>query len=99
MPTDVVVVEAGFPTATPVEAGDGVHTVTLPGGSAVVAEHIGPYETMEQTYGDLQDWMTEQGLTPRAGPWESYLTDPSAEPDPARWRTLITWPVSTRATT
>ncbi len=98
MPTDVVVVEAGFPTAEPVDAGDGVHTLTLPGGPAVVAEHIGPYDTMEQTYEELGTWMTEQGLTPRSGPWETYLTDPSAEPDPAKWCTRITWPVSTAPT-
>jgi hypothetical protein len=25
--------------------------------------------------------------------WETYLSDPDMEPDPATWRTLIVWPV------
>jgi hypothetical protein len=28
------------------------------------------------------------------GMWESYLSDPSAEPDPATWRTQLTWPLA-----
>lgn len=26
--------------------------------------------------------------------WESYLSDPVAEPDPATWRTRIMWSVA-----
>jgi hypothetical protein len=26
--------------------------------------------------------------------WEYYLSDPAAEPDPAKWKTLIVWPVA-----
>ena len=92
MPSEVVVVEAGFPAAGPLET-DAVHTVTLPGGPAAVAEHVGPYDTLTQTYEALEAWMREQGVTPRTGPWESYLSDPGEEPDPATWRTAITWPV------
>jgi AraC family transcriptional regulator len=25
--------------------------------------------------------------------WEYYLTDPGVEPDPAKWQTLVVWPV------
>jgi hypothetical protein len=30
--------------------------------------------------------------------WESYLTDPGAEPDPETWRTLISWPRADEST-
>jgi effector-binding domain-containing protein len=102
-PTATVAVEAGFPVSARSsgsagsagsEAGDGTHRLVLPGGRAVQATHVGPYETLEQTYDELQSWMAERGLEPSAGMWESYLSDPQAEPDPATWRTIITWPVA-----
>ncbi len=93
MPTDTVVVEAGFPVSAPFETAGNVHALVLPGGQAVEAIHIGPYETMEKTYADLQAWMSEQGLRPASGLWECYLSDPRSEPDPTTWRTRIVWPL------
>lgn len=94
MPTDVVVVEAGFPvSARPASDGE-AHALLLPGGRAVHAIHVGPYDTMEQTYEAVQSWMTAEGLQPAVGMWESYLSDPEAEPDPAAWRTGIIWPLA-----
>lgn len=94
MPIQTVIVEAGFPVSTPVETVGDAHHFVLPGGRAVQAMHTGPYETMEKTYADLQSWMAEQGLHPAAGMWESYLSDPRTEPDPATWRTKIVWPIT-----
>ncbi len=98
-PTDTVAVEAGFPVSGPVEPDGDAHPFVLPGGRAVLAMHIGPYETMEATYVELQSWMAEQGLHPSPGMWECYLSDPETEPDPASWRTKIVWPVDRRSTT
>ena len=93
-PTETtVVVEAGFPTSRPLDAIGDVHPIELPGGSAVVTVHIGPYDTLAQTYAALTEWMTEAGLRPAPGMWENYLSDPSLEPDPTTWRTEIVWPV------
>jgi effector-binding domain-containing protein len=94
MPTDTVVVEAGFPVSAPVRTEGNAHRIVLPGGRAVQAVHIGPYDTMEQSYDQLQSWMAAHGLQPAVGMWECYLSDPEAEPDPARWRTRIVWPVA-----
>jgi len=94
MPTATVAVEAGFPVLKPVEATANTHRLVLPGGRVVQAMHIGPYETMEATYLELQSWMDEQGHHPAAGMWECYLSDPLTEPDPATWRTLIIWPIT-----
>lgn len=94
MPTETVAVEAGFPvsaTATP----DGpTHRLVLPGGRVVRATHIGPFDTMGETYEQLSSWMAERGLQPAVGMWESYLSDPEIEPDPARWQTMVTWPIA-----
>lgn len=94
MPTDTVEVEAGFPVSEKLEAQRGaVLPGTLPGGRCVHGLHLGPYETMKKTYDELWKWAGEKQLRPHAEMWESYLSDPKAEPDPTRWRTEIFWPV------
>ena len=93
MPSATVVVEAGFPVSRPVERVADAHPFVLPGGRVVQAVHVGPYETMEETYIGLRSWMDQQGLHPAVGMWECYLSDPLTEPDPATWRTKIIWPI------
>lgn len=93
MPSATVAIEAGFPVSKLAESGAGAHSLVLPGGRAVQVLHVGPYETMKETYVKLQSWMDAQGLQPASGMWESYLSDPQAEPDPSTWRTMIIWPV------
>jgi len=67
--------------------------MVLPGGRAVSAIHVGPFDTLEQTYTELMAWMAEQRLQPAEHMWEIYLSDPATEPDPSTWRTQIVWPV------
>jgi effector-binding domain-containing protein len=95
-PTDVVDVEAGFPLAAPYPGGndDGVTAGMLPAGPALEAMHVGPYETLPETYGALIARMQGEGLTPGNAMWEFYLSDPGADPDPAVWKTLVVWPVA-----
>ncbi|QDW28871.1 GyrI-like domain-containing protein [Arthrobacter sp. KBS0702] len=96
MPTDVVDVEAGFPLAAPFPGGGdgGVTAGVLPAGRALEALHVGPYETLPETYGKVMARMEAEGLTPGDSMWEYYLSDPGTEPDPAVWKTLIVWPVA-----
>ena len=96
MPTDVVDVEAGFPLAAPLPgAGEGgVVAGLLPAGQAYEALHIGPYEDLQKTYGALMARMAAEAVAPAREMWEYYLSDPGTEPDPARWKTLVVWPVA-----
>jgi len=94
MPTDAVDVEAGFPVDGPITAVDGVAPGSLPAGRVVEATHVGPYDRLPQTYEEIVGYMKEQGLTPSSDMWESYLSDPAQEPDPATWRTQIFWPAT-----
>ena len=94
MPGETVDVEAGFPVSSPVTDADGVVAGTLPGGRVVEAVHVGPYEGLADTYGEVQRWMAERDLTPGRDMWECYLSDPQAEPDPATWRTLVVVPIA-----
>ncbi|MDO3395680.1 GyrI-like domain-containing protein [Nocardioides sp. SOB44] len=100
MPGETVEVEAGFPVsaATGATAGtgeaEGVHDLLLPGGEVAQALHTGPYDKVGETYAAMESWMGEQGMVPAGPPWESYVSDPEAEPDPEQWRTLVCWPVT-----
>jgi len=79
--------------SSPVTDVDDVVASSLPGGRVVEAVHVGPYDTLAETYREVEQWMVGQGLRPGAVTWESYLTDPAAQPDPSTWRTLVMWPV------
>ena len=88
MPGETVDVSAGFEVAGDVhETGGGVALVERPGGRGAVAVHVGPYDTVADTWGRLLGWITAQGLSPEAEVWEEYLDPP--EGDPSTWRTRI----------
>jgi effector-binding domain-containing protein len=94
MPDATVEVVVGFPISGVMEPHGEVIPFELPGGPAVTAVHVGPYERLEETYRELSGWASSEGIQLSDQMWESYLSDPSAEPDPQMWRTAITWPLA-----
>lgn len=89
---DVVAAEAGFPVPHEIP-GDGlVQPSTLPDGRAAVTTHWGRYEDVDKAYRACLGWLDEHGYRPAGPHWEVYHTDPTAEPDPARWRTDVVVP-------
>ncbi len=94
MPGETVAVAVGLPVDAAIQPTGEVEPFELPGGRVVTGIHVGPYEAMEATYGELLAWSQAEGLTLAEGMWESYLSDPSAEPDPSTWRTQIVWPLA-----
>ena len=90
-PGDAVDVEAGFPVAAEVAPEGEVRPSSLPGGDAAETVHIGPYETLGDTYREMAGWMERNGRRPAELSWESYLTDPD---DSAGPETLVVWPVA-----
>ena len=85
--------EAGLPVAAPIRPDGDVQPSSLPAGLTARTIHVGSYETLEGTYAALANWQAQNRRTPSGGPWEVYLSDPSSEPDPSRWRTEIFWPL------
>jgi effector-binding domain-containing protein len=85
-------VAAGFPVLTPIVGDGDVHPLTLPGGTAASTVHVGPYDAMEPAYRAIFEWITTHHAGAGGDPWEIYLSDPAAEPDPATWRTEIVQP-------
>lgn len=86
--------ECAIPVATPL-AGEGeVQPGQIGGGEAAVARHVGPYDTIGQTWQALMGWLEAQGRKPAGPGWESYVTDPSEELDPTKWETELCQPVA-----
>ena len=86
--------EAGVPVATPFAGGHEVKPSAIGGVEAAVGMHVGPYDTLGQTYTAMMEWITAQGRSVAGPMWETYLTDPSTEPDPQAWRTEVFIPVA-----
>jgi AraC family transcriptional regulator len=91
----LMTMEVGTPLAAAAAGVGDIEAITLPGGPAAVAVHMGPYDKLQETYAAIERWMQQQGVKPGGAPWESYITDPAEHPDPANWRTDVYWPIST----
>ena len=94
-------VEFGVPVgATGPESGR-VRAGVLPPGRYVTLRHVGPYDGLVDSNATLLRWASEQGIaldrwdTERGEAWrgrvEHYLTDPAAEPDPAKWEVEVAY--------
>lgn len=94
-PSDVVDVSVGFPvTGLPVGGlAGGVEVEQRPGGLAAVVLHIGPYDTLPETYRQLDVWLNTRQLDPSAECWEEYLSDEGAGLDPEAWETRLVRPL------
>ena len=68
-------------------------TPGIPVGRVAVTIHRGPYDSLSESYQQIERWMRDQGLSAAGAPWETYLTDPGERPDPATWETEIVQPV------
>jgi effector-binding domain-containing protein len=94
-------IELGVPVSAPVTGSGRVQAGVLPAGSYAVLRHTGPYDGLMASNGALQEWAAGQGVrfdtrdTAQGSAWggrvEFYLTDPSQEPDPAKWETDVAY--------
>ena len=91
-----ITIEAGLPLSQPITTTDSqrVKVSFLPAGDEVAHTwHIGPYDTLSQTYDTIRAWMQEHGKEMAGPSFEFYWTDPADNPDPSTWRTEIFQPV------
>jgi effector-binding domain-containing protein len=91
----LLTLEVGFPLLEPASGAEDISAGFLDGGPVAVAIHAGPYQDLGQTHAALQRWIEANGFRPSGAPWDTYVTDPQAVPDPADWRTEVCWPVVT----
>ncbi|NUR97524.1 MAG: GyrI-like domain-containing protein [Kribbellaceae bacterium] len=89
-PDHMFEVEAGFPVAAPITGDGEVRPSTLPGGSVVVAWHIGPYDRLGEAYEAVDEWLTNERGVRTGDAWEVYHDPPTG--DPHLWRTEVVQP-------
>jgi len=65
----------------------------LPETRAIMGTHYGAYEKTMNMYMAMDEFVKDFGLEMSSGPIEEYVTDPSMEPDTAKWQTNIYFPV------
>lgn len=68
--------ECAIPVPSPFAAAGGVEPGVVGGGKAAFALHVGPYETIGETWAAIMAWVQEQGRAPAGPTWEVYIDDP-----------------------
>ena len=87
---DRIEAEVGFPFTGTLVPTDRVKQTILPGGRAVTATHVGPYDDIGTAWDRATAWMSEHKLECAGPAWEAYLTGPD---DPGPPVTEIFWPI------
>ena len=92
-------IELGVPVAAPLLGDDRISACVLPAGRYATLIYTGDYSGLVGANAALLDWGAKNGLawdawTAESGDafgarFESYLTDPREEPDPAKWETEV----------
>lgn len=86
--------ELGVPIAAQVPGDARVAGGVMPECEVISTLYVGPFEDMGAAYSAMAAWLSEHSAVVSGAPWEVYLTDPAQEPDPAKWQTLIYFPIS-----
>ena len=94
-------IEMGVPVSAPVAGNGRIRPGVLPEGRYAVLRHTGPYDGLVGSNAVLQQWAREHGVafdtwdTDKGSHWrgwvEHYLTNPSEEPDPAKWEVDVAY--------
>ena len=82
-------VEVGIPTNSYLNGDDRVRPGTFPAGKYAVAKYIGPYNKLFAVHTDIEKWKDDNNIKFKSPKVEFYPTDPSAEPNPEKWQTVI----------
>lgn len=93
MDPDVFDFEVGVPVAGAFQPSGRVVEGRLPEVKAARTVYHGPYEGLGAAWGEFQAWMVSRELEPTGCLWESYLSGPERDPDPATWRTELVQPL------
>lgn len=90
----IIDIELGIPLIDSVVAQSAlIKLKKIESGNVITAIHYGAYERLPETYFGINEWMRKNKVIVIGPPWESYITDPSAESNPEKWQTAIFFPI------
>ena len=92
-PSGEMDIEAGIPVSRALAGKDRVKASKLPACKVATTWHIGQYHELGKSHARLEQWIADHGFETAGPQWEVYMTDPGLEPNPAKWRTQIFWPL------
>jgi effector-binding domain-containing protein len=94
-------IELAVPVSVDISGSERIQPGVLPAGRYVTLRHTGPYDGLIASNAALQQWAQQQEITfdswdtPAGSVWrgraEHYLTNPAAEPDPAKWEVDVAY--------
>ncbi len=70
-----------------------VKSVSYPEMKVLRAVHTGPYEKFMESYGLLAEYMEAKGIEVSGQAFEFYMVSSQDESDPAKWQTVIAFPL------
>jgi effector-binding domain-containing protein len=85
--------DIGVPIGAPVAPTGRVTNGELPAATVARTIYRGGYEGLGDAWPKLDAWIVAHGRKPGASLWETYLTDPTANPNPASYQTELTRPL------
>ncbi|THF68546.1 hypothetical protein E7T06_16155 [Deinococcus sp. Arct2-2] len=95
--------ELAVPFNEPQAGEDPVVSGELPGGPVATTWHLGPHDTLGNTYTRLKAWCQAQSREPGGTAWEIYTwidlltsADPGGRPAPSTWWTQLVQPLTHR---
>lgn len=94
MDRDTFDLELGLPVPAPFAQGGRVRAGGLPAVTVARTTYHGDYEGLPGAWDELHAWMRANGHEPGEDLWESYLSGPESDSDPAAWRTELTQPLA-----
>jgi effector-binding domain-containing protein len=94
-------IELAVPVSVDIIGSGRIQPGVLPAGRYLTLRHTGPYDGLVASNAALQQWAQQQEITfdswdtPAGSVWrgraEHYLTNPAAEPDPAKWEVDVAY--------
>jgi effector-binding domain-containing protein len=87
------VYECAMPVATKVKAEGEFHFFNTYQGKVATVEHWGDYTSSGVSWTSVMSYVEANQLEANGEPYEVYMTDPAAEPDPSKWLTVLYFPV------
>lgn len=68
---------------------EGIEMISLPKATTYSVDYYGPYEKSSRAHFAVELYFSRNNLIIKPPVIEEYLTDPTQEPNPAKWRTRI----------